>query len=231
MNSLTVDDLHFELRASAQRRTLQVTIDRGGELVLYVPPDCDSAAVEEFVRERRLWIYKKLAEKEALVRPAATKEYVNGEGFPYLGRSFRLLLVDEQAVPVKLEAGRFKMRRSAAADGRMHMVHWYSVHAQTWLTDRASRLALRVGVNPSKVAVQDLGYRWGSCGRGDKLYFHWRTVLLPPRIVEYVVVHELVHLAESRHSPDFWLRVERAMPDFARRKSWLAVNGHMVAGI
>jgi predicted metal-dependent hydrolase len=65
------------------------------------------------------------------------------------------------------------------------------------------------------VTVQDLGYRWGSCGKGGRLYFHWRTILLPPRIVDYVVVHELVHLLEPHHTPEFWQRVERAMPDYA----------------
>lgn len=225
MSALTVDDLQFELRCSMQRRTLQVTVDRRGELILYAPFNCDNSVIEEFVRNKRLWIYKKLAEKESLVRPVGTKQYVTSEGFPYLGRNFRLLLVDEQAVPVKLEAGRFKMRRSAAADGRAHMVQWYTTHAQTWLTDRADRLAVRVGVNPSKVVVQDLGYRWGSCGKRETLYFHWRSILLPPRMVEYVIAHELVHLREPHHTPGFWRRVERAMPDYTARKQWLAEHG------
>lgn len=72
---------------------------------------------------------------------------------------------------------------------------------------------------------QDLGYRWGSCGKGGRLFFHFRTVLLPPPIIEYVVVHELVHLVEPHHNPAFWARVERAMPDFADRKQWLAEKG------
>ena len=73
--------------------------------------------------------------------------------------------------------------------------------------------------------VQDLGYRWGSCGKGDWLYFHWKTILLPAHIAEYVVVHEMAHLHEPHHTPEFWRRVERAMPDFQRRKSWLATHG------
>lgn len=231
MTTLTVDDLHFELRGSAQRRTLQVTVDRGGELVLHVPPGCDSTVVEEFVREKRPWIYRKLAEKEAIGRPTVAKHYVNGEGFLYLGRSFRLQLVDEQAVPVKLEAGRFKMGRAVAADGRVHMVRWYTARAQRWLSDRADRLAPRIRVKPSKVVVQDLGYRWGSCGRGDKLYFHWRSILLPPAMVEYVIAHELVHLHEPHHTPEFWQRLERAMPDYAARKSWLAEHGAEVIAL
>lgn len=225
MTTLTVDDLHVEIRGSDRRTTLQITIDREGDLIVFAPVACDTAAVENFVREKRLWIYKKLAEKEAVRHPIVTKQYVSGEGCPYLGRSYRLLLVDEQLAPVKLEAGRFKMRRDAAHDGRAHMIDWYVAHAQPWLTERAERLGGRLGVRPSAVLVQDLGYRWGSCGRGDKLYFHWKTILLSPRMVEYVVAHELVHLDQQHHTPEFWQRLERVMPDFAARKELLAADG------
>ena len=54
---------------------------------------------------------------------------------------------------------------------------------------------------------------------------------LPARIAEYVVAHELVHLHESHHTPEFWLRLERAMPDFEQRKVWLAENGMSVEGV
>jgi predicted metal-dependent hydrolase len=161
----------------------------------------------------------------------APKQYVNGEGFPYLGRNYRLLLVNDQPVPVKLERGRFKMLRSLAPQGRDHMVRWYQVHAAPWLEDRVERFAARVEVQPSGLEVRDLGYRWGSCGRSEKLYFHWRSILLPPPVVEYIVVHELVHLLEPHHTPGFWLRVERAMPDFARRKQWLAEQGHSASAL
>jgi predicted metal-dependent hydrolase len=177
--------------------------------------------MERFVREKRFWIYTKLAEKDALA-PAPKKQFVSGEGFPYLGRSYRLLLVNEQDAPVTLERGRFKMLRSAADHGRDYMVRWYSERGQPWLEKRVAGFQRRVGVEPSNVTVQDLGYRWGACGRGGRLFFHWRTVLLPPSVIEYVVVHELVHLLEAHHTVAFWTRVERAMPDFASRKQWLA---------
>ena len=61
---------------------------------------------------------------------------------------------------------------------------------------------------------------WGT------LNFHWRTVCLPPRIIEYVIVHELVHLLEPHHGEVFWKRVERILPDFDGRKRWLGENGH-----
>jgi len=75
------------------------------------------------------------------------------------------------------------------------------------------------------------GYRWGSCGAGGLLNFHWRTILLPPQIVGHVVVHELVHLAEAHHAPAFWARVERALPDFTTRKQRLAEHGASLASL
>jgi hypothetical protein len=223
--TLTVDDLEFELRRSPRRRSVQVTVDRQGELVLLAPDTCPTAAMEDFVREKRFWIYTKLAEKEAVRAEPVEKQYVNGEGFPYLGRSYRLLLVNDQPIPVKLEGGRFKLRRADVADGRRHMVRWYQEHAITWLKQRVARYQGRMAVAPTGVAVQDLGYRWGSCGKCGKLYFHWRSILLPARIVEYIVVHELAHLHEPHHTPEFWSRVERAMPDYEQRKQWLAERG------
>jgi len=231
MSSLVVDALRFEVRRSPRRRSVQITVDRDGELLLSAPEVCSVRAIEAFVREKRFWIHTKLAEKEALAPSCPTKKYVSGEGFLYLGRSYRLLLVDEQDIPVKLEQGRFKMARSAAQTGRDHMVRWYTERARPWLAGRVERYRRRIGVDPASLTVQDLAFRWGSCGKGSRLYFHWRTILLPPRIVEYIVVHELVHLIEPHHVPAFWGRVERAMPDFAVRKQWLAENGKHVVGV
>ncbi|MCP4571823.1 MAG: M48 family metallopeptidase [bacterium] len=224
MRTLTVGDLELEVRRSGRRNAVQITVDRGGELVITAPADCPASTMEDFVREKRFWIYTKLAEKALLEQPVGARRFVSGEGFPYLGRSYRLLLVDEQNAPLKLERGRFRLRRAAAAAGREHFIRWYRTHAQPWLERRVGLMAPRIDVRVAEVRVLDLGFRWGSCGKGT-VNFHWAVILLPPRIVDYVIVHELVHLHEQHHTPEFWRRVERAMPDYERRKAWLAYRG------
>lgn len=228
---MAVEGLDFSVRRSARRKTMQITVGRDGELILSAPPEVDEARLRAFVLEKRFWIYTKLAEKERLHRHAPVKEYIDGEGFLYLGRSYRLRLVGGQSVPLKLAQGRFALCRDAVASGREHFVDWYTEHARPWLAERVTQYQSRMEVAAAGVRVQDLGYRWGSCGKGDWLYFHWKTILLPPQIAEYVVVHEIAHLHEPHHTPDFWLRVERAMPDFVQRKTWLAEHGMVVEGI
>ena len=230
-NHLQVDDLRLLVRRSTHRKTMQITVERSGELILSAPPHVGIARLRAFAWDKRFWIYTKLAEKDRLHRHVPRKEFVDGEGFLYLGRSYRLKLVDEQNMPLKLASGRFCLHRGALSKAREHFVSWYCERACAWLSERVAEYQSRMEVAPAGIKVQNLGYRWGSCGKGSWLYFHWKTILLPARIAEYVVVHEIAHLHERHHTPAFWLRVERAMPDYARRKAWLAEHGIDVEGI
>jgi predicted metal-dependent hydrolase len=225
MTRLKLGDLRFEVRRSERRRTLELTVERDGSLVLSAPVGVPDAKLERFAKQKRFWVYQKLAAKEALPASRPARQYVSGEGLPYLGRSHRLLLVAKQDVPLRLEAGRFRMLRAEAPRGRALMVRWYTEHAQAWLQERVVRHAGRVHVQPSAITVQDLGYRWGSCGKGRRLHFHWQVILLPPRIIDYIVIHELVHLSRPHHTPDFWRAVEQALPDWEQRRRWLAEQG------
>lgn len=231
MSTLTVNDLRFELRRSDRRRALEITVDRGGELILSAPPSVPDARLREFVQRKRMWVYRQLARREALGDARPRKAFVDGEGFAYLGRNYRLRLVAESDSAVKLQGGRFIVPRALAPHGHQHLIRWYCARAQPWLSAKVREYSGRMEVEPAGVRVQDLGYRWGSCGKGGWVFFHWKTILLPAHIAEYVVVHELAHLHERHHTPAFWRRVERAMPGFEGGKMWLHEHGRMVDGL
>jgi predicted metal-dependent hydrolase len=231
---LVVDDLVFDLKRSPNRRSLGITVDRGAELTVHAPPPCPVDTIEAFVRRKRFWVYSKLALKGLLFAHSTVRDFVTGETFHYLGRSYRLKLVEgseitASAMPLRLFGGFFLLPRGERQRAEKHFRHWYSRQAEAWLPPRVERLARRLGVVPGGLSIRDLGHRWGSCGAGGRIYVHWSTLQLPPRIVEYVLGHEILHLAEPRHSVDFWRRLERAMPDLAERRRWLAENGAQYA--
>lgn len=227
---LQIDDLDVQIRESARRKTLQLTVERDSSLLLTCPPGVAADVQEAFIRSKQPWVYKKLAEKALMNKQIRHKSFTQGEGFLYLGRHHRLNIVDFQSEPLKWVNGRFHLQSEALSEARKHFIRWYSERGKKWLWQRVQDFAQRLEVNPAGINVQDLGYRWGSCGKGGRLYFHWKTILLPARIAEYVVVHELVHLHEPNHSAEFWLRLERAMPDYEERKQWLAEHGMDVEG-
>jgi predicted metal-dependent hydrolase len=227
--TLTIEGVHFTVHRSARRRTVGITVERDGELSLAIPDGADMAQVEKAVRGKLFWVSTKLAEKALLCPPAPEKEYVSGEGFYYLGRSYRLLLVDDPpqngVARLRLVNGRFTLQRQDQATAAKLFVRWYTEHAQGWIERRVAQLAPRTGKEPKRIRVLDLGNRWGSCSADGGLNFHWRTIRLPPSLVEYVAAHELVHLCEPRHDNAFWTRLERVMPDYRERKRVLAERG------
>lgn len=233
-DTLVIDDLRFTVRHSTRRATIGITIERDGSLTLSAPTDCSWRQLEQTARDKRFWIYTKLAEKQALTWPPPHKEFVTAEGFWYLGRSYRLRVVPDAAPVTKsaahiaglrLHHGRFLLPQSEVPQARDIFVRWYNEHASIRLPHLVQDLASRIDVQPQRTRIRDLGHRWGSCGHTKTLNFHWRTILLPQRIVEYIVAHELVHLHEPHHDTSFWRRLERTLPDYAVRKSWLAEYG------
>lgn len=161
MSSLVVNDLRFEVRRGSARRSLEITVDRTGELILAAPPTVEDAKLRDFVLRRRMLIYKQQARQDALGHEVPRKNFTDGEGFLYLGRSYRLRLVNEADAAVKLVEGRFVMPAALARDGREHLIRWYRERAQPWLTGKVEDYAARMEVAPAGVKVQDLGYRWG----------------------------------------------------------------------
>ena len=85
--------------------------------------------------------------------------------------------------------------------------------------------AEKVGVVPASVKIKDMSYRWASCSKTDALTFHWKCMMAPPKIIDYIVVHELCHIHHRNHTDAFWNEVDKVMPDYRERKNWLKNNG------
>ncbi|WP_199188403.1 M48 family metallopeptidase [Deinococcus arcticus] len=228
--TLRIQEMEFTVRESARRKTLSLGVERDGQLLLLVPAGTSEAQLTAFVTSRLDWLYGKLAEKTALHRPSPQREYVSGEGFLFEGRSYRLHLVQAHSPTrpdalLTLNGQHFELPESQAAQGRELFVRWYTEQLTEWAGHQVQRLALRLRVQPKQVEVTDLGYRWGAASRTGTVSLHWRVALLPRRIAEYVLLHELVHLEFHHHKPEFWERLEVLLPDYAERKRWLARHG------
>ena len=90
---------------------------------------------------------------------------------------------------------------------------------------RAACFAARMGVSYGRITIREQKTRWGSCSQKGNLNFNWKLVLMPPEILDYVVVHELAHRKEMNHSPRFWAVVEKELPDYRKRREELKIRG------
>ncbi|MFZ0274919.1 MAG: SprT family zinc-dependent metalloprotease [Acidobacteriaceae bacterium] len=218
---IRVGDLDVQVRVSDRRRSIRLTVERDATVTAVIPPATDEAKLAKVITAKRPWLYSKLRERAAFGEPRQPREYVTGEGFPYLGRSYRLLIVEDAPRPVRLNRGRLELRRDSVAYAAQHITRWYCGVGEPWLHRRITPWTARMDVEVTSLRVLPLGYRWGSCTRAGKVNIHWATMQLSPGLVDYVLVHELAHLRRSDHGPDFWCLVERAMPDYSIRRDRL----------
>jgi len=226
--TLTLVGLVFEIRRSARRKTIGLTVDRGGELVLHAPDRVESPELERWTRRKLLWVHRKLALKDELVPRMRPPEFVTGESIPYLGRLFRLVVIDRQEVPLRFDGRRFTLRRDARAAAAVHFRAWYIASGSDWVRKRVGLLARRTTAAPASVEVRDLGFRWGSCTKNSAVFFNWRLLQLPVRLADYVICHELAHLVEGHHGPAFWKLLDAVQPDWRERKRELAEQAQSV---
>ncbi len=88
-----------------------------------------------------------------------------------------------------------------------------------------ARHAAALGLRPGRISLRDPRSRWGSCTASGDLMFSWRLIMAPTAVLDYVVAHEVAHLAEMNHSPRFWAVVKRLCPDYLVARDWLRRNG------
>lgn len=226
---MCAQDIEFTLIRS-DRKTADIVIERSGDVIVRAPNGIDDERVREAVADRALWVHRSLAEWEDLNSSRRHRPLVQGQGFAYLGRSYRLKFIDDSKVPLRLKNGRWELSeaffdREGAAAARKAFRDFYATKGLLIFTERVRQLAPCVGVEPGPVIVKELGYHWASCGGGGTLNFHWKTLMAPQSVIDYIIVHELCHIRHRAHSDAFWNEVDKVMPRYRERKDWLRQNG------
>lgn len=222
-------DFPVEVVRTRRKKTVAIKIVEGRVKVM-APKRLPQKNIDEFILRKASWIAEKLRIQSEFV-PLKPHEYVSGESFSYLGKSYPLKLTDSDAGELKLRRGQFVLGVDKNFSGeqrkdfvKAELVRWYQAHAEQRLMQRISHYAQIVGIEPRSVIVKSYKARWGSCSIYGDISFNWKLIMAPHHVVDYVVVHELCHMHQHNHSPKFWQYVERVMPDYRECRQWLKDN-------
>jgi len=227
--------IDFSIRRSSARNTLEVAVDPEVGVVVTCPSNLSETMIEKAVLKKAPWILRKISHIGQIVLKPPEREYVSGETYYYLGRGYRLKVIEDTSVhpyEVKLRNGRFQVRIPPISSEHPREIlvpsalrWWFQKKAEKRLEERVEWYSSRIGVEPAGLVVKNQMKRWGTCSKDNIVYLNWRVIMAPLSIVDYVVVHELVHVQAKDHSNEFWNRVSRVLPDYERRKEWLRING------
>lgn len=218
-------------RSPRRRKTIEIAIEPPARVRVSAPLRTTDAEIDALVRQRADWILRKLD----TLRNGGRRQWQTGEVVRFLGREYPLRVIDgpRSSLPaVRLSGGRLEVRVPPSPDeatrrlrAAMAVEWWYRQEAERRLRERIAHFAPRLGVAPRAVLIRAQRRRWGSCSATGVLRFNWRIMMAPPDVVDYVVVHELCHLAHPHHQASFWAAVASALPDYRERKKALRAEG------
>lgn len=218
------------VRSARRRRTLELTLEPDGVRVA-APLRTPTHEIAAFVRSRIPWIQKHRGARRPSLTPLG---YVSGESLPYAGRSLPIETITAAGKHVRVDMDLLGLRIAVPArltgDTRRSEVEaalrdWYRRRASEEIRGCVAYWAQVAGYSPRRVLIRDQRRRWGSCSPDGTLRFNWRLIMMEPRLLDYVVVHEVAHLVRPHHRPSFWAEVERMLPEYRARRLSLREAG------
>ena len=243
-NGRTID---FTIVRSARRKkTIEITLDPERGVLVRSPARTSRTEISDLVRERAAWILSKA--HDGILHPKP-RSFTDGESLHYLGKEIPIVCTTGEDAEVEIDLGNDRLLRFTAQpevsvqieEGAFHITVPADLSAEegiaarkkaveTWYRKEAARLLPEVVARwqskvsrerPTQVLIRSQRRRWGSCSSDGSIRLNWRIIMAEPALIDYVVVHELAHLAVMDHSPRFWKQVERAIPDYRVRRKRL----------
>lgn len=211
----------------SKRKTISLQVSDDAALIVRAPFKVSDEIINRVILKHSNWIEKKKKEIQLRDIKFSKKEFVNGEGFFYLGDYYRLRLVEKQEIPLGFESG-FYLSKDYLVGAKGIFIDWYRKRAYEKISERVEWYAQKRGFKYNKINITNAQKRWGSCSCNNNLNFSWRLIMAPLPVVDYVVVHELVHLCEKNHSKAFWNKVKMLMTGYKKYQEWLKKNGHLL---
>ncbi len=208
----------------SKRKTLAITVDSSGRLIVRAPLRCSEARILAFIEKKSEWILKHKA-RNTIPKTIFPSENLNGFFFLLEGSPCEIRYVNGKRTVFDEQNLVLYIPEEKGADA---VRKWLKTRAKTVFSELVAIRARQMSVNYKTVGVSSAKGRWGSCAHDNTLRFTFRLLYAPIEIIDYVVVHELAHTVHKNHSKAFWEKVERYCPDWKIKRKWLKSHGYFM---
>jgi len=220
-------DIQIDQLIRSRRKTIGLQITNDARLIVRASYFASEGFIHKLIRQRESWIKAKQDYFRQRQSQVKFRTFQAGEEFLFLGKAYPLVISDDLPKAVVFD-GSLKIAQVALSNAKKHLENWYKTQALDYITQRVEDYTQKTGLKYHTVKVNEARTRWGSCGHNNTLNFTWRLIMAPSRVVDYVIVHELMHLKQKNHSHKFWQEVATIKPDYKQDERWLKHNGHLL---
>lgn len=224
-------ELNYLLVKSRNRKkTISLQLRKDGVIVIQAPCGIPRSEIDRFFQSKHDWIHRKIGEKEEIRTDSGPRKFFPGEMFLFLGFSYPLIVDDGNngGDPLTFSGRQFILKSDYLRHARDLFIQWYKDKARGHIEERTRHYSLILDLQPRHIRIGNAMSRWASCSYHNHLSFTWRLIMAPCPVIDYVVVHELVHIKEKNHSQRFWNLLEKTVPDFGSQRLWLKKRGYLL---
>ena len=207
----------------SNRKSIALVIDSKANLVVRAPKNANDSDIAHFVEKKKRWISEKQHKVSAFSEEYSPVKIETGESLIYLGNTYTIL--KDTVLEIQLSCANVLIPKEYA---KTEVIVWLKNEAKRVLSERVTKYASLMGVDYSAIKISEAKARWGSCSVKGNLNFAWRLIFCPIAAIDYVVVHELSHIAYKNHSSVFWARVKTVLPNYKEWQDWLRTNQRLV---
>jgi predicted metal-dependent hydrolase len=210
--------MEYELIYS-KRKTLSLKIKEDGNLEVRVPIGTSKQYIDDFLQSKEKWISKH--SKEILKRYNLKQKFkLNFNDYVTLrGKATQVVAIEGDIAKYDEEQATFFIPIIYnSKEIRKIIIELYKLIAKAYIKHRVAFFANKMKVNPTGIRITSAKTRWGSCSGKNTVNFSWKLIMADDDTIDYVVVHELAHIKQHNHSPEFWKIVESIIPDYKEKK-------------
>lgn len=208
----------------SRRSNLTLHINLQGEIIVKAPLLLPTFMIKKFVKEKEDWIEKTLA--KVAKRKPDEKKYQEGEVFLFLGKPYTF--TTDNTTTITVTTDKLLFPKAALFRAQKELTGWYMREAKEIIGKRLVYHAEKMHAQYKGVMYSDTKSKWGTCFADNFLQFNWRLVMTPLMVLDYVVIHELVHTTEKNHGDAFWRKVRLYTPAYKQHRKWLDENAHLL---
>jgi predicted metal-dependent hydrolase len=220
----------YSVEWSNDRETIGLNINSEQEIEVKSPVKLERDDIEETLQDKKPWILEKINRIEEESFPPKNKEFLSGEKILFKGRRYHIKVQEGNKTEIVFNGDKFHIKSKNYGNDNerrkeiaKELKKWYKDKASKELVERTKSLSDEIDSKPQTVEVIDYENKWGE-NRGRDIRLHWRLIMSPQEIQDYVIAHELCHLEVNNHSEMFWNQLSSIIPNHEEKREWLRKN-------
>jgi len=210
----------------SNRKTLSLSINENADLVVRAPHRLSDNEIQKFISEKSDWIDKKQRLVKAHLEDSENQ--LSSDQCLYLGSLYPLKIDNNNVKPISFNGDMFTTANVNRERINLLLKSWYKKRFIEVALPRLSYFSDKHKLKFNQVRVKKQKTLWGSCSSKNNINLNYLLIMAPMKVIDYVIVHELVHTIHKNHSAKFWQKVETIMPNYKDARYWLKENGHQL---